>query len=744
MIDNKIINSLNLGYIRYLKNGKEPLFNSILTRLLGYKNKNAIISSGILEKIYDYIISNIDLSEDNAKSLVLDSTLVKSNGDLIHVKYHIFGTKGILELYVVDTTDHELLKRSLKESEDKTDSILKNLVDGIITMDTSEIIQSVNPAVEKMFKYSSEELIGKNINILMPEPDKSLHKKYLQNYSRTQKAKIIGIGRELSGIKKDGTIFPIYLGVSEIELSGQKFFIGILHDITVQKNAQDRLLQTLGEVEERITKRTSELAEKNVQLSEEIAERKRTEYILEREAYIVRQNPGPVFRADYSGILLFANPAAKKLFGKNVVGKNLITVLEGITIGILKKVSSKKPTIFEEDIGDRSYMLTLVKDIISKNLIIYGVNITSKKLAEEALRQNELKFRQFFENEPEYCYMISPDGIILDINKIALKALGYQKEELVGRSVLTIYPKDMHEKAKKNAVKWNKTGILPEMEFEIITKTGERRNVLLSANAVRDDKGNLLHSISIQKDITDRIKNQKEREKLALDLGHRVKELSCLQQISNLIEEELELSELFLRIIKIVPNGLRYPEKAWASITFDDLDYNINQKNHNEDYVAGSDIGVSGKLRGILKIGYIDDTEILSEEVDMIHNISRRVGMLIERNELRENLLKQEKIEAIQNLAAAVAHEFNQPLQVLQLIASVTNKDNIESDPKLLEQIPRQVAKISDLINKLLNVTKYETKVYTSGREIIDIHKAGEKKNSSDKKVLVVDDDEAI
>ena len=153
MIENKIINSLNLGYIRYPKNGKEPLFNSVLTRLLGYKNEQAIISSGILQKIFDNIISNIDLSEDNAQSLVLDSTLVRNNGDLIHVQYHISGTKGILELYVVDTTEHELLKRSLKESEDKTDSILINLVDGIITMDTSEIIQSVNPAVEKMFKY---------------------------------------------------------------------------------------------------------------------------------------------------------------------------------------------------------------------------------------------------------------------------------------------------------------------------------------------------------------------------------------------------------------------------------------------------------------------------------------------------------------------------------------------------------------------------------------------------------------
>jgi len=282
------------------------------------------------------------------------------------------------------------------------------------------------------------------------------------------------------------------------------------------------------------------------------------------------------------------------------------------------------------------------------------------------------------------------------------------------------------------------------MEFEIITKNGERRNVLLSANAIRDGKGNLLHSISIQKDITDQIKNQKERDQLALNLRYRVNELSCLQRISNLIEDEMELPELLLRIIKIVPSGLRYPEKAWTSITFDDLNYNANETDHIQDSMVGSDIGVSGKIRGILKIGYMDETEILTEEIDLIHNISHRLGMLIERDELRENLKEQEKVEAIQNLAAAVAHEFNQPLQVLQLIASVANKDNIESDPKLLEKIPEQVAKISDLINKLLNITKYETKVYTSGREIIDIHKAGEKKNSSDQKVLVVDDDLAI
>ena len=619
------------------------------------------------------------------------------------------------------------MKQSFKESEDRTDSILNTLVDGVITLSADEFIQYVNPAAEKMFKYSSNELVGKNIKILMPEPDRSLHKKYVDNYSRTRKAKIIGIGREVLGKKKDGTIFPIYLGISEVELSDQKIFIGVIHDISAYKNAEEKLLQTLEEIEERVKSRTAELTGTNIRLSEEVAERKRTESILGREAYIVRQNPGPVFRADYSGVLLFANPAAKKLFGKDVVGKNLISILKGITSSKIKNISSRKPILLEENIGKKSYLLTLVKDIVSKNLIIYGVDITSNKLAEEALKRSEYQFKQFFENEPEYCYMISPKGEILDVNIMALKALGYKKEELIGKPLMIIYPKDVHSKVKKNIAVWNKTGILAEREMEIITKKGERRNVLLSASSVRDRDGNLLHSISVQKDITDQIRNQKEKDRLALDLSYRVKELSCLQRISNLIEEEMPISKMFLEITKIVPSGLRHPEKAWARIIFDDLDYIINEKYYDEDFMAGSDIGVSGKLRGILKIGYNDDIEFLSEEVDMIHDITHRIGMLIERNELRENLLQQEKLEAIQKLAAAVAHEFNQPLQVLQLLSSAANKENIEREPQILEHIPEQVTKISDLVNKLLNITSFETKLYAQGREIVDIHKAGRK-----------------
>jgi len=130
--------------------------------------------------------------------------------------------------------------------------------------------------------------------------------------------------------------------------------------------------------------------------------------------------------------------------------------------------------------------------------------IIERKRAEEGLWVSEQRFRQFFENEPEYCYMISPEGVILDLNKSALKVLGYKKEELVGKSLKTIYAPEVLPKTRVLFPKWRETGKLKDEELVIISKKGDRRTVLLSADAVKDRDGKILHSVSVQKDITDR------------------------------------------------------------------------------------------------------------------------------------------------------------------------------------------------------------------------------------------------
>lgn len=128
----------------------------------------------------------------------------------------------------------------------------------------------------------------------------------------------------------------------------------------------------------------------------------------------------------------------------------------------------------------------------------------------KALQESETRFRQFFENAPEYCYMISMDGMILDVNKAALEILGYRKKDLIGRPVQMIYALESLPRMNAALETWKATGKLSDIEMDILAKSGEKRIVLLSADMVKDAAGNAQHSISVQKDITGRKRVEEE------------------------------------------------------------------------------------------------------------------------------------------------------------------------------------------------------------------------------------------
>ncbi|MBS0233242.1 MAG: PAS domain S-box protein [Proteobacteria bacterium] len=117
-------------------------------------------------------------------------------------------------------------------------AILESAVAAILAIDSSGRIQSVNPAAEKMFGYSAAEMMGKPVNMLMPEPYRSQHDAYIGRHLATGEKRIIGIGREVQGLNKDGTIFPIHLSVGEFEVEGQRFFSGIINDLTARARLQ--------------------------------------------------------------------------------------------------------------------------------------------------------------------------------------------------------------------------------------------------------------------------------------------------------------------------------------------------------------------------------------------------------------------------------------------------------------------------------------------------------------------------
>jgi PAS domain S-box-containing protein len=168
--------------------------------------------------------------------------------------------------------------------------MLQSAVDAIISIDAAGNIESINPATEKLFGYSAAELIGQNVKVLMPEPYKGHHDGYIRQYRHTGKRKIIGIGREVVGQRKDGSTFPMHLSVSEYEIDGARHFAGIVHDLTAQRQAEANGLrqQTLFQA-------------------------------------IINDAPQAIIIADQSRNIFLVNPAATRIFGysaEELIGKS--------------------------------------------------------------------------------------------------------------------------------------------------------------------------------------------------------------------------------------------------------------------------------------------------------------------------------------------------------------------------------------------------------------------------------------
>lgn len=126
----------------------------------------------------------------------------------------------------------------LKYNEAFNSALYETVVDGIITITPLGIIQSCNPATSRMFDYQVEELLGQNINMLMPEKYAEAHDGYLHQYMETGDARIIGIGREVEGMRKDGSVFPLELAVSRMEVEGEIYFTGVVRDIAERKRVE--------------------------------------------------------------------------------------------------------------------------------------------------------------------------------------------------------------------------------------------------------------------------------------------------------------------------------------------------------------------------------------------------------------------------------------------------------------------------------------------------------------------------
>ena len=143
-------------------------------------------------------------------------------------------------------------EESLRSSRERISAIVNTADDAILTIDERGIIESANPATERVFGYRAAELIGQNVNMLMPSPDREEHDAYLARYLKTGEKKIIGTRREVQGRRKDGSIFPLELAVSEFQVGGQRHFAGVHRDIGGRKALEREVIEIAVEEQRRI------------------------------------------------------------------------------------------------------------------------------------------------------------------------------------------------------------------------------------------------------------------------------------------------------------------------------------------------------------------------------------------------------------------------------------------------------------------------------------------------------------
>jgi len=205
--------------------------------------------------------------------------------------------EALILLQFQDVTQRQISEQELIQSQKTLEAVINTAVDGIILINEKGIMQMANNAAARLFGYEKEEMAGRNVNMLMPSPHAGQHDGYISNYLRSGVGKIIGIGREVEGRRKNGSLFPFKLGVSRVELEGKVLFAGVIHDLTEQKRAEAHILHLNKELEQKVEERTEKLTEvvnkllqSNIKLEREIKERKAAEAALRKNEQELRRS----------------------------------------------------------------------------------------------------------------------------------------------------------------------------------------------------------------------------------------------------------------------------------------------------------------------------------------------------------------------------------------------------------------------------------------------------------------------
>ncbi|KAF0190820.1 MAG: PAS/PAC sensor hybrid histidine kinase [Gammaproteobacteria bacterium] len=408
-----------------------------------------------------------------------------------------------------DVTGEYAVQQALRDSAAQIQTILNTVVDGIITFHArGGTVETVNPAAERMFGYTAAELIGQNFSLLIPELDRDQRNGNgsLEYYSASDEARASGLGREVMGQRKDGSIFPMEMAVSEMWL-GQRYFTGILRDITARKQAEAALLKA-GALQSAIfnSANFSSIATDAkgvIQIFNVGAER-----MLGYTAADVMNKITPADISDPQEVIARANTLSVELSTPIAPGFEALVFkasrgIEDIyELTYIRKDGSRFPAVVS---------VTALRD--AKNAIIgyllIGTDNTARKqveaeqkLLDQRLRDQQFYTRSLIESNIDALMTTDPSGIITDVNKQMEALTGCTRDELIGAPFKNYFTDPERAEAGIKLVLSEKK----VTDYELTARARDGKETVVSYNATtfydRDRK--LQGVFAAARDVTER------------------------------------------------------------------------------------------------------------------------------------------------------------------------------------------------------------------------------------------------
>ncbi|MEQ1743726.1 MAG: PAS domain S-box protein [Candidatus Nitrotoga sp.] len=626
-----------------------------------------------------------------------------------------------------DVTGEYAVQQILRDSTAQIQTILNAVVDGIITIHAiGGIVETVNPAAERMFGYTAAEFKGQKFSMLIPELDRDQHNGNgsLEYYSASDEARAIGLGREVVGRRKDGSIFPIEIAVSEMWLGGQRYFTGILRDNTARKQAEEALLKA-GALQSAIfnSANFSSIATDAkgvIQIFNVGAER-----MLGYAAADVMNKITPADISDPQELIVRAKALSAELGTTITPGFDALVFkasrgIEDIyELTYIRKDGSRFPAVVS---------VTALRDAqntIIGYLLIGTDNSERKQVKEEQkkldqrLRDQQFYTRSLIESNIDALITTDPSGIITDVNKQMEALTGCTRDELIGAPFKNYFTDPELAEAGIKLVLSEKK--VTDYELTALARDGRETAVSYNATTFYDRDRVLQGVFAAARNVTER--KQFEKQQRAASAYARSLIESSLDPLVTISTQGkiTDVNEASVQATGVAREQLigtdfsdyfTDPDKARAGY----------QKVFSDGFVRDYPLAIHHQSGQILNVLY--NAAVYKDSSGMVQGVFAAARDVTERNRLdqvlREKNIELENARAVAdkaNLAksdflSSMSHELRSPLNAILGFAQLMESDTKSTTPSQKDSLAYILEAgwhLLTLINEILDLATIES-----------------------------------